>query len=304
MAYDKVIDSAELDADLTSVADAIRAKGGTSEQMSFPDGFVSAVEGIQAGGGDDSLLLSILDRSITELSDGGMTTLGKYALSDCVNLTDVNLNNVKTLSDYALQRCTSLTKLEFPNLETAGVYCFSGCSSLAEVNFPKVKTMGQHCFSGCTSITAVTFPEATSTIHSGFTWSNFVYAYFPKATTVHARSFWNTGLPYIDLPSANSIGNQAFQNCASLKTVILRSESVASLATINALPGTPFAEGGSGGVLLVPSDLVESYKTATNWSVIYGYGTNRFLALEDYTVDGTTTGEIDWDKVNALFEEV
>ena len=50
MALDKVIDSAVLDAGLTSVADAIRAKGGTSEQLAFPNGFVSAVEGIQSGG--------------------------------------------------------------------------------------------------------------------------------------------------------------------------------------------------------------------------------------------------------------
>ena len=50
MALDKVIDSAVLDASLTSVADAIRAKGGTSEQLAFPDGFVSAVDEIKAGG--------------------------------------------------------------------------------------------------------------------------------------------------------------------------------------------------------------------------------------------------------------
>lgn len=36
---------------LTAVADAIRAKGGTSGQLEFPGGFVSAVEAIQAGGG-------------------------------------------------------------------------------------------------------------------------------------------------------------------------------------------------------------------------------------------------------------
>lgn len=51
MALDKVIDSAALDADLLTVAKAIRAKGGTSDQLAFPDGFVSAVEGIQTGGG-------------------------------------------------------------------------------------------------------------------------------------------------------------------------------------------------------------------------------------------------------------
>ena len=47
MAFDKVIDSTLLDANLTAVADAIRAKGGTTEALPFPDGFVSAVEGIQ-----------------------------------------------------------------------------------------------------------------------------------------------------------------------------------------------------------------------------------------------------------------
>lgn len=52
MAYDKVVDSAQLDADLTAVADAIRAKGGTDAQLAFPSGFVSAVQAIAAGGGD------------------------------------------------------------------------------------------------------------------------------------------------------------------------------------------------------------------------------------------------------------
>ena len=36
-------------ADLTSVADAIRAKGGTSDALTFPGGFVEAIGAIQAG---------------------------------------------------------------------------------------------------------------------------------------------------------------------------------------------------------------------------------------------------------------
>lgn len=36
--------------DLTSVADAIRTKGGTSESLSFPDGFVTAIGNIPTGG--------------------------------------------------------------------------------------------------------------------------------------------------------------------------------------------------------------------------------------------------------------
>ncbi len=43
------------DTSLTSVADAIRAKSGTTETLEFPGGFVSAVEGITAGGGGNGL---------------------------------------------------------------------------------------------------------------------------------------------------------------------------------------------------------------------------------------------------------
>lgn len=49
MAVDKLVDSTQLDADLTSVANAIRTKGGTSAQMAFPAGFVSAVQAIPTG---------------------------------------------------------------------------------------------------------------------------------------------------------------------------------------------------------------------------------------------------------------
>lgn len=51
MAVDKLVDSNQLDADLTSVANAIRAKGGTSDPLAFPNGFVSAVNSIPTGGG-------------------------------------------------------------------------------------------------------------------------------------------------------------------------------------------------------------------------------------------------------------
>ena len=49
MSVDKLVDSTQLDADLTSVANAIRTKGGTSAQLAFPAGFVSAIEDISGG---------------------------------------------------------------------------------------------------------------------------------------------------------------------------------------------------------------------------------------------------------------
>ena len=54
MAVDKLVDSTQLNSDLTSVANAIRTKGGTSAQLAFPSGFVSAIGDIPTGGGGSS----------------------------------------------------------------------------------------------------------------------------------------------------------------------------------------------------------------------------------------------------------
>ena len=50
MSVDKLVDSTQLDSDLTSVANAIRTKGGTSAQLAFPAGFVQAIGDIPSGG--------------------------------------------------------------------------------------------------------------------------------------------------------------------------------------------------------------------------------------------------------------
>ena len=49
MSVDKLVDSTQLDADLTSVANAIRTKGGTSASLAFPAEFVAAVAAIPTG---------------------------------------------------------------------------------------------------------------------------------------------------------------------------------------------------------------------------------------------------------------
>lgn len=51
MSVDKLVDSGQLDSDLTSVANAIRAKSGGSSQLAFPSEFVSEIQSIVAGGG-------------------------------------------------------------------------------------------------------------------------------------------------------------------------------------------------------------------------------------------------------------
>lgn len=49
MANYKVVDADALDADVKSVADSIRAKGGTTDSLAWPDGFNTAIGEISTG---------------------------------------------------------------------------------------------------------------------------------------------------------------------------------------------------------------------------------------------------------------
>lgn len=53
------------DTSLTSVANAIRTKGGTSGTLSFPDGFISAISAIPSGGGASNCITGEFKGTIT-----------------------------------------------------------------------------------------------------------------------------------------------------------------------------------------------------------------------------------------------
>ena len=85
MALDKVVDSAMLDAGMKSVADAIRAKTGTTDLLAWPDGFKAAVEGIQTGGGGGST--SDVVMKDVNFYDYDGTLVASYTLAEAQALT-------------------------------------------------------------------------------------------------------------------------------------------------------------------------------------------------------------------------
>lgn len=96
-----------------------------------------------------------------------------------------------------------------------------------------------------------------------------------------------------NFPVATSIKNYAFRDCTNLTALILRNATLCTLSTANGFRNTPIESGT--GYIYVPSALVDTYKAATNWSTFAA----QFRALEDYTVDGTTTGALDPEKIGA-----
>lgn len=108
----------------------------------------------------------------------------------------------------------------------------------------------------------------------------------------------STNLTLIDLRSLITLGDHHLNACSSLTTIVLNSSVLTTLSNLNALTSTKYATTGSGGAYVyVPRDLIASYQAATNWATLYAAHADMFRALEDYTVDGTTTGEFDETKL-------
>ena len=55
-----------------------------------------------------------------------------------------------------------------------------------------------------------------------------------------------------------------FYNCVNLKTLIINNPNVFKMTNVNMLNNTPIKSGT--GYVYVPDNLVETYKSTTNWS--------------------------------------
>ena len=162
--------------------------------------------------------------------------------------------------------------------------------SIAEYNDSNVKVIGQRAFHSCAALTSIDLPAVTSIGDSAFCrCSALVNVNIPIVTNIDGYAFENcASLKIVDLPSVTSIGNGAFIRSSAFATLILRNtKQCAALLGTSVFKNTPVASGN--GYIYVPRDLVDSYKSATNWSTY----ANQFRALEDWTVDGTITGELD-----------
>jgi hypothetical protein len=146
-----------------------------------------------------------------------------------------------TMLDSIIQRTT--THVESQTATSVGANVFSGYGLLQSADFPMAQFVSQYAFKHDTNL-------------------NFVN--LPKVKTLEMECFYNcVKLPNIDLPNVTSIARGVFSS-AGLKTLIIRTPQVCSLANVTGISGTPIAKGE--GFIYVPDELVDDYKSATNWS--------------------------------------
>ena len=270
---------------LTGIADAIREKTGGTDPVAVSD-MAGKIAGIEAGCGD---IDALIDRSITEISSSSVTSIGEGAFSYSNALTTVGFPVATSIGNYAFYFCNALTTVNFPVATSIGEGAFQFCSALTTVNFPVATSIGEYAFYSCNALTTVGFPVATSIGNYAFYFCNALTTVnFPVATSIGEGAFqYCNALTTVDFPVATSIGDSAFQYCTLLESLLLRGNNVCELQSKTSFNATPIKSGT--GYIYVPSALIEQYKVETNWSTYAA----QFRALEDYTVDGTVTGELD-----------
>lgn len=287
--------------------------------------FINTIDAL----GEDVVIDSIIERSVTEFKDNVITTLGSNAFCNCTVLVTVDLPNAVTIMANAFSGCTALESIRLPEFTSAAKNAhsdmFNGLGSLKNVNMPKLQFMSNAMFASCNALTEISLPNADVTPAGGGVsygsgafqnCPNLVSVHLPKLSSVPNYFFYAAKkLNYVSLPEVKSIAMRAFESCSSLRKlsfprltsiygytefagcsslnalVLGNTDGVVALGNTNSFRDTPIAKGT--GYIYVPRAFVDSYKAATNWSTYAA----QFRALEDYTVDGTVTGELDETKI-------
>lgn len=218
-------------------------------------------------------------KNIRSFSSTSITTLPTNAqtFAGATNLTSIDLPNLTTASgDYTFQAC-GLTSVYLPSLTVGGYYMFQDCTDLISVNLPSLQGLYTKMFSGCSSLTTVNIPAVNlggSQVFYNCTALTTIS--FPNAVSTTASNMFEgcTALETCNLGKCYRITNYAFYGCTSLTNLTLEHTAVVALQNINA-----FGNATQPITVHVPSSLISSYQTATNWSTLYNNGRVVFVAI-------------------------
>ena len=299
------------------IANAIRAKTGSTDPIVAED-FPEVIDEMKSGGEIEAL--TVLENGTYTPPEGvdgyaPVTVNVVPPASDIDELITRLIQNIDSgttrVGDNAFETCDRLVTANFPNATYFGGRAFANCKKLQTIYAPQVSSMGGSCFFQCAVLREANFPNLTSFGHSSntsmfTTCTSLVKVSLPKVTEIRNACFsMCINLPRLDFPMVTYISTKAFNDCRSLKILALRSGDICTLQNVDAfnycyhfrgtVDATYNPDGLKDGYIYVPRALIEDYKVATNWVTF----ADQFRALEDYTVDGTTTGELDESKVNA-----
>ena len=213
-----------------------------------------------------NLALTSLPESLTEI--------GGNCFQECTNLALTSLpSKLTTIQSYTFSKCTNLALTSLPEGATSfGSYAFGDCPSLALTSLPEgVETMASNLFQNCTSLALTSLPSTLTKMSNSVFYgcSSLALTSLPESLVdIGSNAFYGcTSLTELTINGKiTTVNTSTFYGCTRLtKLIIPNITSVPSLKGQNAFGGsTPIIN--KTGYIYVPDTLVDSFKSATNWS--------------------------------------
>ena len=248
--------------------------------------------------GDQATLDGLVARTLSEFRENGVDSFSSYALMNNTGLINIEMPGLSSGVHGAqvFDGCLNLTYAAFPDMKSIGQSMFNSCAKLETVSAPNITTIGDNAFRSCITLHSVAFPNASNINDGAFTnccalmnvslhsVNNIIGSVFynvpagklefPLVTNV-SKSFANLACE-IDFSAKVKVLASAFISNRNLLSIVLRNASMCTLSNPNALEDTPIASGI--GHIFVPSNLVDTYKSGTNWAT---YAT-QIVSLDEY----------------------
>ena len=180
---------------------------------------------------------------IGEISGGGTVGWDQKSLTE----GNIEIINIDNSASFVASNAFTGKNIQTVNLPYAtSVYnsAFYNCYSLSQVSLPMCSYIGSSTFYNCYSLSQVSLPMCSYIGGSVFKYCN--------------------SLSQVSLPMCSYIGSYTFWYCRSLSLITIGYSSVCGLGSSNVFNATQITS--STGSIYVPASLVDSYKSANNWS--------------------------------------
>lgn len=186
------------------------------------------------------------------VSGGGTDKTAAFLDGTIATYSNSELTEIR---EKAFYHCNKLTSVDLPNVTVLGADAFHTCTWLETVNIPKLTAIPYQCF------------------YYGYSLPDKLVFPVCKSVAGYAISYAETKI--LDILGGGQIESFAFYRASSFTTLILRNTE--TITTLQAAPSSIFADY-TAVTVYVPDNLLETYKTATNWVKMAG----QIKALSEY----------------------
>lgn len=215
----------------------------TSEKLNT---LVPKVLSIAGGGGP---LTSLIDRTITEISESTVSSIGPYAFYGCSQLSRASFPSCRAIGSSAFYNCSNLSDIDFFYCQEIGPYAFTNCVSLSEITRSSFNytDISQYAFYGCTGLEKADLNCGVS----------IYYSAFANCSNLSAVSLFN----------CRHIGSNVFSKCYQLVSLYLDNFCELMGNAFNSTPiGGYSGSAGRYGSIYVPASYYSQYLSASYWS--------------------------------------